>query len=198
MERKNDITPEKLREWLAEHTENDPNDGLVHDTEQALLDFAAAHAIEPAPELRERILGNIFRMIEQEKSAETIDLANLPLLTRESNWMSWKSAVAHIHPPDDLENIHLHPIRSDAEVEIWVAFVCEFIPEEVHTDLLESFILLEGSCECIITDAAGAVRTVHMREGDYIAFNLGETHEIFITSADRPAKAILQWLKLAA
>jgi hypothetical protein len=35
-----------------------------------------------------------------------------------------------------------------------------------------------------------------MSEGDYIAFALGETHDIFITSG--PAKAILQWAKLAA
>ncbi|MDX2134761.1 MAG: hypothetical protein SFV52_08245 [Saprospiraceae bacterium] len=198
MERKNDLTPETLREWLAEDTESDPNAGLAHHTEQALLEFAAAHAAEPAPELRERILGNIFRLIQQDQSAETIDLANPPLLTPLSNWKSWETAVAQIHPPDELENIHLHPIRSDETVEIFVAFVREFIPEEVHTDILESFILLEGTCECIITDPAGVVRTVHMREGDYIAFRVGETHEIYITSADRPAKAILQWMKLAA
>ena len=195
--------PEKSRNFAVQSGTNTANSltpiqDIVEKTEEDLLAFAQAHAITPAPDLRERILGNIARLIQQQQDAAPIDIHHPPLLTPEDNWLSWQNASAHILPPDDLENIHLHPIRSDDTVDIFVAFVRELVPEEVHHDVLESFLLLEGSCECVITDQAGHTRRVHMREGDYMAFALGEVHDIHITSAFTPAKAILQWLKVAA
>ncbi|MFZ4633888.1 MAG: hypothetical protein ACOYNO_06745 [Saprospiraceae bacterium] len=198
MHRKPDITTDLIRAWLTEENGQEPNTDAIGHTEDALLAFAEAHALEPAPGLRDRILGNIAQLIKQQQAAPVIDMQHPPLLTPESNWLSWQNATAHILPPDDLENIHLHPIRNDETADIFVAFVREFVPEEVHHDVLESFVLLEGSCECVIKDENGHTRSVHMREGDYIAFALGEVHDVFITSADRPAKAILQWLKVAA
>jgi mannose-6-phosphate isomerase-like protein (cupin superfamily) len=75
--------------------------------------------------------------------------------------------------------------------------VKEMVDEEVHYDILESFVLLEGSCECHITNEKGETRIVRMGQGDYISMKLGETHDIVITSS-KPAKAILEWRKLAA
>lgn len=198
MERKSDITNERIRSCLTDEDGLVSISDIVEKTDDALLAFAQAHAITPAPDLRERILGNIAKLIQQQQDAAPIDILHPPLLTPEDNWLSWLNASAHILPPDDLENIHLHPIRSDDTVDIFVAFVRELVLEEVHHDVLESFLLLEGSCECIITDQAGHTRRVHMREGDYMAFALGEVHDIHITGAFTPAKAILQWLKVAA
>jgi hypothetical protein len=45
----------------------------------------------------------------------------------------------------------MHTLEENEERELFVAWVKEFIPEEVHTDVLESFLILEGSCTCYIT-----------------------------------------------
>lgn len=191
------ITPATLRDLLT--TEENPlvTQSELEQTEAALLSFALAHAQTPPLSIRDKILGKIQKMNNEAQNRQKISLDAVPLLTVDSNWLDWQAAVAHIVPPADYDGVHLEPIREDNTVQIFVAFVKEHIDEEVHTDLMESFILLEGTCECLIKNGDGSQRIVHMREGDRIEFQIGEIHDIYITSA-RPAKAILQWLQLAA
>jgi mannose-6-phosphate isomerase-like protein (cupin superfamily) len=192
-----DITPDYLKELLTQQGGNPPSQEELDKTEEALLVFAEAHAVTPPLSLKDKILSKIQKLNDETQNKQAFTLENLPILTPESNWLEWKEAVKHIPLPDEFEGVHLHSIESNEKRDLFVAWVKEVVPEEVHHDLLESFILLEGTCECEITDETGNIRTVTMREGDYIAFKLGETHIINITSA-QPAKAILQWLKLAA
>lgn len=191
------VTPATLRDLLA--TKENPlvSEPELDKAELVLQRFAEAHAQTPPLSMRDKILGKIKKLNNQAQNRQKISLNAVPLLTSDANWLDWQAAVAHILPPDGYEGVHLEPIREDDKVQIFVAFVKEHIEEEVHTDLMESFILLEGSCECLIKNEDGAQRRVHMREGDRIEFQLGEIHDIYITSA-KPAKAILQWLQLAA
>lgn len=166
-------------------------------SEETLFQFANLHAVPPPPNMREKILSKIQKLCEQQSNIKTFTLDSAPLLTPDTNWLNWVEAVKDIEEPSDFENVHLHCFRNDDVAEMFVAWVKKEVPEEVHHDFLESFILLEGSCECHITGPQGSVRIVKMREGDYISFKIGEVHDIQITST-APAKAILQWLKLAA
>ena len=166
-------------------------------TEQALIEFAQLHAVTPPLSMRDKLLSNIQKLSDKKAHRSTISLDNVPLLTPNANWLDWAEATKNIFPPDNFEDIHLHTIRNDDVAEINIAWVKQEVPEEVHHDVLESFTLLEGTCECHIINLDGSERIVRMREGDYISFKLGEVHDIHITSRE-PAKAILQWLKIAA
>lgn len=119
------------------------------------------------------------------------------MLEETANWLDWQEATQGISPPEFFENIYLHPLESSEKRELFVIWVKEFVETEVHHDLLESFLILEGACECHITDEKGNTRIVRMGQGDFITMQLGETHDIRITSPE-PAKAILQWKKLVA
>jgi cupin superfamily acireductone dioxygenase involved in methionine salvage len=192
------ISPDLLRDLLTEDAAQTAISATdITETEAALAIFAQSFAVTPSLPVRDRILGKIQKLNAYQQHRQPISLDNVPLLTAESNWLDWEEAVKDIAPPADLENIHLHPIREDEQVQLFVAYVREFIEEEVHHDLLESFVLLEGSCSCHMTREDGSTYTVNMVAGDYIEMKLGEHHDVTITSA-RPAKAILQWLKLAA
>ncbi len=114
-----------------------------------------------------------------------------------ANWLEWQAVLEGIEPPAEFDNIHLHTLESNDKRELFVAWVKEMVDEEVHHDILESFMLLEGSCECHITNEKGGTRIVRMSQGDFISMKLGETHDIVITSL-KPAKAILEWRKVAA
>jgi hypothetical protein len=148
--------------------------------------------------LRTLILDKIKRLNKQILSSALIDVKNPPLIEPDSNWLDWQAATAHILPPSDLEHIYMHPLRSDAVADMFVVFVQDFVPEEVHHDVLESFLLLEGACVCTITDPKGETRQEYYGQGDYITFKHGELHDVQIISTVQPAKAILQWLKKAA
>lgn len=194
MNKPSDISKSTIKEWLEE----DSSPALQSSqSEEDLIRFASAHAIEPPTHLKSKILGKIEQLNTSRKNLKKLDLNDPPVLDATSNWLDWQEAVKNIEPPENYEGIYLHPLVSSEKRDLFVAWVKEYIDEEVHHDLVESFILLEGTCECHITDAAGNARVVRMSAGDYITMSPGETHDVIITSLE-PAKAILQWMKISA
>ena len=185
---------ENIREWLDGDSTSD--DIELQLTEDALLEFAKQHSHTPSPELKQRVLQKIRSLNTASRNRQVLSLENLPLLDESSNWMDWEEVIKGIEPPQNFKSIYLHPLESNERRDLFIAWVREYIEEEVHHDILESFILLEGTCECHITDAEGNARVVRMSPGDYIEMGLGEKHDVIITSLE-PAKAILQWRKVA-
>ncbi|OWY21496.1 cupin domain-containing protein [Sphingobacteriales bacterium UPWRP_1] len=195
MNNKFDITKQELEKLLATK-ENTPASSETEATEDALLALASDFALAPPPDLKSKILGKLSLLKNRASPHEKLDINNLPLLTEKADWFAWQEVVKGIEPPDDYDNIYLHTLELTEKRELSIVWVNEMVPEEVHHDLLESFLILEGSCECDITDAEGNTRKVRLAEGDFITMPTGETHNIIITSA-KPTKAILQWLKVA-
>lgn len=200
MKNRDKISLDLLKDIISNTSDQHLDASELHNTnlsEEALFQFANLHAVPPPPNMRDRILSKIQKLSEQQSNIKTFTLNNAPLLTPDTNWLDWVEAVKDVETPGDFENVYLHCFRNDDVAEMFVAWVKNDVAEEVHNDILESFILLEGSCECHIIDSQGSTRVIKMNQGDYILFKIGEVHNIQITSAV-PAKAILQWLKLAA
>ena len=197
MDEKKHIDKEKLDQWLSENEHSPTDKDTIDSTEDALIGFAESHSLHPPKDLREKILEKMNRLNAKEKARSKLSLEKLPILSAESHHLDWKEVVASIPTPDLAENVHLHPLVSDGSRELFVMWAQGTIPEEVHDDLLESFMILEGSCECHITGADGNSRIVRLGEGDFIEMQLHEKHDIVITSL-KPGKAILQRIKLSA
>jgi len=190
-----DITREEIARLLAGEEET-ATPSEIDATEEALLQFSGEFELQPPAFLKNKVLDKLKMLGKQQSNRSKLDLSNLPVLSPASNWFDWKEAVKGIEPPDDYENIHLHTLELNDNRELFIAWVREMVPQEVHHNLLESFLILEGSCECEITDTEGKTRMVRLSEGDFITMQLGESHNIIITSPT-PTKAILQWLKVA-
>lgn len=189
------------RDEIAKRLKDEGTEGLdpsaIEAVENALINYAALQSIAPASSLKGLILDKIARLNAQKQSYRPLDPSQLPLLNDYPNLLAWKELTKDIQPPAAYENIYLHTLESNEKRDLFVIWVDEYVPEEVHHDLLETFLILEGACTCFITDEQGNNHTVHMCEGDKITMQLGENHDIQITSS-KPAKAILEWLKLAA
>lgn len=168
----------------------------IDQTENAFIQMAEQLKKSPGKEVSHDILAKLKKLNNQQKERTTLSLQDLPMLNKDSNWLDWAEVVKNIELPKDVISVHLHSLESNETRDLFLAVVQEEVPEEVHHDLLESFILLEGTCTCSVHKLDGTVQDIHMREGDYISFELGEHHDICITSK-QPAKAILQWLKVA-
>lgn len=197
LKKKYDIALDELKDLLSDREGYVPSAEEINETEEALLRYAKAHAKAPPATLRNKILGKITALQARSANHQKLDLGNLPMLDETSSWPDWEEAVQGIEPPGEFENIHLHSLESSEKRDLFVAWVKQEVPEEVHHDILESFLILEGSCECHITDEKGSTRIVRMGQGDFITMQVGETHDIVITSL-KPVKAILQWRKIAA
>lgn len=192
MKTERNINREEIANWLEETSKDQ-----IQFTENALNTLAKSQSIIPSSKIKSSILGKLSELNRKRREQGPIDILNPPLLTADSNLQDWLLATKNMQPPANFKDIHLEPIKSDHNVEMFVAWVSKMVPEEVHDDILESFMLLEGTCTCHITDPNGNTRLVHMRAGDHITMHLGETHDVIITS-EKPAKAVLQWLKIAA
>ncbi len=197
MKNTQDISLDFLRTLLTDEQGNVPSKVDLEHAEEALTAYAVQHAVVPPLSMRDKIMAKIHKLNIHERTRNPFTLENLPILTAQSNWLDWEAAVEGIECPAEYDNVYMHTLESNDTRELFVAWVQEVIPEEVHHDLLESFILLEGTCECNIWNETGEKRIVRMQAGDFIEMKIGEIHDIYITSP-KPVKAILQWLKIAA
>ncbi len=189
-----EIFNDHFTEWFDEessmHEQSDPS-------EEAMIRFAKAHAITPPQKIKESILQKIIELQIAENNRQSLHIDNLPLLDATSNWLNWQACVQHISPPDEYEGVYLHTLENSPQRDLFIAWVKNNVEEEVHLDLVESFIMLEGSCECSIRDTSGKTRSIRLSAGDYLEIPVGEPHDMILTSL-QPVKAILQWHKIRA
>ncbi len=150
--------------------------------QEALEKYAAAHAIQPHVRVKEKLQESISNL-EKEKE---MNLSDLPLITNFSDHTKWLELVKEMLPqrlPKD--GIFTHIIRqSDKVVQILVVASTD-IPDEVHEESHESFLILKGKCKCTV---GNDVR--FMEEGDFMAIPLYEHHNVEILSEN--VVAILQ------
>lgn len=189
MKKKKDISFNYLRQLLTGKN--------TKPTQLDVEEAATQNAVQPSTLVRSKILAKLEKLNQQARNRNPFYLEKAPILDEKSNWLDWEEAVKGIEPPEEYDNIHLHPLESNATRDLFLAFVKETVPEEVHHDLIESIMLIDGTCECHIWTETGEKRHVRMQAGDFVEMKIGEIHDIYITSA-QPAKAILQWLKIAA
>lgn len=194
-DRPTDFSNDNIRKWLQQEDEM-PSQEQLESLEDALIHFAQKHAVTPPAHLKNSILEKLKNLKHQFATRKTIQTDSLPRLTEHPNYFDWKEITADLTPPEGFA-IYMHPLEKSSRRDLFVVWTRVPIPEEVHHDLLESFLILEGTCECHIHDENGQKRIVMLGPGDLLSLEKGETHDIVITSA-QPVKAILEWWYEAA
>jgi mannose-6-phosphate isomerase-like protein (cupin superfamily) len=124
-----------------------------------------------------------------------IDIANPPLIHRNSDIADWNEAVAHLKPDTDHGDIKTSFLVFTDELQLCVAWLSDRLDEDEHHegDFEESFLILEGSCECNIGG-----KIFRLKAGDYLDIPFNTPHTITSTSPQGYVKAIIQRKKVAA
>ncbi|MEO7216312.1 cupin domain-containing protein [Mucilaginibacter sp.] len=130
--------------------------------------LALSFAVTPRPELRERILNAAF-------NTPTLDLNNLPLTDSSSDLDTWLKALFGLIPQEHTEPFYHHLLRHDDQVTQALVVSKVNIPDETHSDLIESFFILEGSCRCLID---GQEHILHA--GDFLEIPLHQHHDVVL------------------
>jgi mannose-6-phosphate isomerase-like protein (cupin superfamily) len=152
-----------------------------------LADYAIDEPVMPSPTLKSRVMMTLNQLGE----APPFDLNNLPLINAFSDAGQWQRTVDAIQPPETYKNIFGHVLRQDQEAELFLVWVRHTINPEDHHDEQESFLILEGRCECSIGG-----ELVQLSAGDYLSVPLDLEHTVRVIS-ETPVKAIIQRLKAA-
>ena len=130
----------------------------------------------------------VWKKLEKKIPFDVAPVSQLivPVLSRFTDLNQIRKDIEGITIPDSEENIVMVPFRRVLDFEQLLVRVLKFVPEETHSDLLESFFILEGSCTCRIGD-----KRVDMEVGHFLEIPLHVPHSVAVTS-EKPVLAILQ------
>ncbi|WP_276345567.1 cupin domain-containing protein [Daejeonella sp. JGW-45] len=146
--------------------------------ELSLEKLATAAAIEPPRSLIDEILN---RISVPELTGNTF----LPLLSSDSDYRDWQRLVRDYIPGDFSDGCYSKVIRETAQVTQILLVSSTDFDDEIHTDLHESFLILQGKCKCTVGN-----KEFFMEAGDYTEIPLHEVHRVEIVR--KPVIAILQ------
>lgn len=119
-----------------------------------------------------------WALIENVNRERQMDPNNLPLLNKHTDTTAWATIATQFLPKKlDKTRPYMKVLTNTGKVTQVLIATSEDIPDEEHDDMLESFIILEGECECRIGDS-----TVRVKAGGYLEIPLHTSHGVKIVS----------------
>jgi mannose-6-phosphate isomerase-like protein (cupin superfamily) len=143
------------------------------------------------PSLKNKILNRIEELIEP----TIIDIYTPPPINKYSDAIAWRNSISHINKPVIEDGVGVHSIIDRSDFQLSIVWLYESLTEEGHdqTDFTESFLILEGSCEC---DFDGKI--YQFTAGDFFDIPDNTNHTIKNISTNTPyVKGIVQRRKIA-
>ncbi|MGA0560465.1 cupin domain-containing protein [Larkinella sp. VNQ87] len=134
--------------------------------------------------------GQILETLGQLGEPPVFDLQCLPLINVYSDSEQWQRTLAGLSPAPEFRNLYVYPLRNHDGVEQFILWARHEIRPERHHDEHESFLILEGECECRIGG-----ETVRLKAGDFVRIPLKVEHTVRVVSPE-PVKAVVQRVKL--
>ena len=141
--------------------------------QNALRKFAEGAAKAPSAEVKQTIW-NTLENINKEIAG---DLNDLPVINKYSNYTHWKQLVKSVMPENIPTETLYVPLRDANGVSQALVISYDNAEDESHDDIRESFLLLEGECECCVGD-----EVVRMQTGGFLELPLHTNHNIKLLS----------------
>lgn len=141
--------------------------------QSTIKSFSFEHAITPPASVKIG-LDNILDNLELEAK---MNPEQLPLINQYSDYRKWLELVQDEIPTEFTEERVVKVLTHTPDLmQAFVISTTEF-EDEVHTDEYESFLILQGTCECTVGDT---VR--NMVAGEFMAIPLHEHHSVKMTT----------------
>lgn len=106
-----------------------------------------------------------------------LNIQNLPEISAASDAASWLKCVEHLIPGLINDDFICHVLREDDRISQMLIISRIDIPDETHQQILESFLILKGSCRCTIGNT-----DVELAESDFIEIPLNVQHSVHLLS----------------
>jgi len=158
----------------------------VDDIKLTLEKYLLSQSEPPAETLKDKI----WQTISSIRSGELNYQEQLPVLTRYSEKETWLALVKPMLPATLQQDLFVKVMRDDEELMQTVLWTKVNYPDEVHDDLHECFMILEGECECYVGD-----KVIRLSAGDYFDVPLHAHHDVKILSKE--VLAVVQRRKIA-
>ena len=137
--------------------------------QNTLEKFAKAQSQQPPLELKNKLLSLVDNLLLE----ESISIENPPLISKYSNSKLWLDFAKPLLPAEASDDIHLKVLQEDSNVFLTIIWTKTDILSEVHENEQESFLILEGECECFVGD-----KRYVLGPGDYFEVPMFTSHNV--------------------
>jgi mannose-6-phosphate isomerase-like protein (cupin superfamily) len=136
--------------------------------EFALQSYAV---VSPRPYLKQTIMKRLS-LLRKEASLE---LDNLPLLHRHSNYHAWNKVLKDFKPDSHEDGLSIKIVKKSRGYQLCIIWLYDEVTENGHdeTSFSESFLILEGTCTCKLGS-----EIIHLHAGDYVSIPPNTWHTI--------------------
>ena len=157
----------------------------IYEIERALEAYAMAHAVTTDPTAKPMLLAAANfqdRMKLGEVPTTPPFLSEDSSIADFSHWLDRED----LQEPEEYDSMHGRIIGADENKTTLIVWLKEGAPDETHTDELEKFLIIEGTCDITIGDKVHSLKA-----GDYLSIPLHISHRVEVTS-DIRCKIILE------
>ncbi|MGG9962831.1 cupin domain-containing protein [Ferruginibacter sp. SUN106] len=157
----------------------------IESIERALQEYSVSNPVMPEETIKPFLLATIDYS-ERIKNGEAESFP--PVINENSTiaefnaWLSREDMQA----PEVLPDLHARIIGYTPTMTTAIVWIKKMAPQEIHHDEFEKFLVVEGSCDIVISD-----ETHQLTAGDTLNIPLYKPHVVTVTSAI-PCKVILQ------
>jgi mannose-6-phosphate isomerase-like protein (cupin superfamily) len=157
----------------------------IHAIEKALEFYAHAHALEADPTSKPLMLAAANYTDRLNNGEAPVSAPLLGSTSKVEDFKLWLDRP-DLQEPSSYDSMAGRIIGSDEEKTTMIVWLKEGAPPEVHTDELEKFLIVEGTCDITIGDTVH-----HLKAGDFLSIPLFISHAVEVTSSTR-CKIILE------
>lgn len=178
-------TPSEAREVEEMAMANDEVRAAIDEFREILEQQALSNAIPPDPIVKPMVLATI-NYIDRIEKGEPLSFPPLlnegSQITDYSEWLQRQDMVL----PSEAADVFARIIAYTPKITTAILWIKNMAPAEAHTDEIEKFLIVEGTCEIIIEKDI-----YRLAPGDFFQIPLFKSHMVKVTS-DIPCKVILQ------
>lgn len=157
----------------------------VESLTQALNGYTEEAQMTPPADVKDALITGWDELAAAESEESKTVPAVLSGVSTLEDYTAWIESE-ELQPPAEYDNLFFIPFQQSERGITAMVWMKEGSPAETHHDLIEKFLIVEGSCEI---EVEGKIHV--LSAGDYLSIPLHLEHTVTVTS-DIPCKILLQ------
>ena len=180
------LTPDEMEDVAKQANLNPEIKERIEEYQLALKQYATALNPDNVESHKKKLM-EILDNLEAETS---IEIKNLPLINKYSSSKKWLPLAKSVFPSALTEPTLMYKLRDEKGINQFLIWTIADAPYELHDDVYETLLLLEGECICRVGEDA-----YHLNSGDFLAIPLHKPHNLEVVNG--PVLLLVQRLEAA-
>jgi mannose-6-phosphate isomerase-like protein (cupin superfamily) len=180
------LTPDEMEEVTKQANIHPEIKERINEYQSVLKQYAA----ELTPGKAKSHKKHLMEIIDNLETETGIDIKNLPLISKYSDSKKWLPLAKSVLPSALEEPTLTYVLRDEKGINQFLIWTIADSPYELHEDVFETLLLLEGECICRVGEDA-----YHLTSGGFLTIPLHKQHNLEVVNG--PVLLLVQRLEAA-